>query len=268
MKTMYSQPRKRGFTLIELLVVIAIIAILAAILFPVFAQARESARLTSCLSNMKQIGMGLRMYSQDYDENFPLRRMQSPTVTEGSWKHAVLPYIKSVQIFQCPTNPAARVLDESGDPNFNPPYAATQPKMPRGYFMYHAFFKASASPGSAQWWSGLPYSEIAFEYPATTLIIGEDKDVWVDYGPWINFDPAWGAAGANWGAKHRGTDRKVNLVFIDGHAKYHDWAQTCQPINGDGTNMWAYNPSNMVYGTVDISWIDTFCQSYRDYKGQ
>src|SRR6201988_4702864 len=63
--------RNRGFTLIELLVVIAIIAILAAILFPVFAQAREKARQASCLSNMKQIGLGMTMYVQDYDETFP-----------------------------------------------------------------------------------------------------------------------------------------------------------------------------------------------------
>src|SRR5476651_819462 len=67
-------PRSRhGFTLIELLVVIAIIAILAAILFPVFARAREQARRTSCLSNMKQIGLALFMYAQDYDETLPER---------------------------------------------------------------------------------------------------------------------------------------------------------------------------------------------------
>jgi len=70
--------KRRGFTLIELLVVIAIIAILAAILFPVFAQARESARSTSCLSNLRQIGTSIRMYSQDYDENFPMGTYTGP----------------------------------------------------------------------------------------------------------------------------------------------------------------------------------------------
>src|ERR1700682_102730 len=101
--------RKRGFTLIELLVVIAIIAILAAILFPVFAQARESARTTSCLSNMKQIGLALRMYGQDYDETFPGIRILTGSdggLNKGQcWKNLVQPYIKNSQIFACPSNP-------------------------------------------------------------------------------------------------------------------------------------------------------------------
>src|SRR5258708_19715381 len=71
MNTHFGSNKRPGFTLIELLVVIAIIAILAAILFPVFAQARESARMTSCLSNLKQIGLGTMMYLQDYDERYP-----------------------------------------------------------------------------------------------------------------------------------------------------------------------------------------------------
>src|SRR5450432_3744586 len=80
------QRRRKGFTLIELLVVIAIIAILAAILFPVFAQARESARKTSCLSNQKQIGLGFLMYTQDYDSAFPSTRHGSVGVAqEGGW---------------------------------------------------------------------------------------------------------------------------------------------------------------------------------------
>src|SRR5260370_32950282 len=100
---------RRGFTLIELLVVIAIIAILAAILFPVFAQARESARAISCLSNTKQIGLGQLMYAQDYDENimpnFVTNRWLTNQVQQiaGSWHVIIQPYIKNEQILFCPS---------------------------------------------------------------------------------------------------------------------------------------------------------------------
>jgi len=96
---------RSGFTLIELLVVIAIIAILAAILFPVFAQAREKARQTSCLSNMKQIMTGVKMYAQDYDEQ-SLYYWYSYNAQLGaytSFSEMLLPYIKNTQIFICPS---------------------------------------------------------------------------------------------------------------------------------------------------------------------
>jgi len=118
---------QNAFTLIELLVVIAIIAILAAILFPVFAQARESARTTSCLSNTKQVGLGIVQYIQDYDERFPLwiycdavntanpiatgANPNVPDAPWGIWKNnhtgwdkTVQPYVKNVQVFTCPSN--------------------------------------------------------------------------------------------------------------------------------------------------------------------
>ncbi|MGC4046225.1 MAG: DUF1559 domain-containing protein [Armatimonas sp.] len=91
-----ASPRNAGFTLIELLVVIAIIAILAAILFPVFAQAREKARQTSCLSNMKQIALGVMMYAQDYDETYPLGSHLLDTATAATtWQDLIEPYVKS-----------------------------------------------------------------------------------------------------------------------------------------------------------------------------
>jgi prepilin-type N-terminal cleavage/methylation domain-containing protein/prepilin-type processing-associated H-X9-DG protein len=117
---------KRGFTLIELLVVIAIIAILAAILFPVFARAREKARQTSCLSNLKQIGLGHIMYAQDYDETYLEGRYpgeclwgHNHTNSDGlsdydGWMHHIYPYVKNKQIFICPSQQPDHCSDGSG----------------------------------------------------------------------------------------------------------------------------------------------------------
>lgn len=97
--------KPRGFTLIELLIVISIIAILAAILFPVFARARENARRASCQSNLKQISLGILQYVQDYDERFPLLYPDvTPEPNEG-WAYYIQPYMKSVQVLQCPSEP-------------------------------------------------------------------------------------------------------------------------------------------------------------------
>jgi prepilin-type N-terminal cleavage/methylation domain-containing protein/prepilin-type processing-associated H-X9-DG protein len=120
-----------GFTLIELLVVIAIIAILAAILFPVFAQAREQARKTSCLSNTKQLGLSIMMYVQDYDETYPMNSFDgmaigtadndtgSPNyISIDTWMWAIMPYIKNRQILACPSdpNPKSGVTGYDADP--------------------------------------------------------------------------------------------------------------------------------------------------------
>jgi prepilin-type N-terminal cleavage/methylation domain-containing protein/prepilin-type processing-associated H-X9-DG protein len=91
----FNTPKQAGFTLIELLVVIAIIAILAAILFPVFAQAREKARAITCVSNQKQIGLGIVMYVQDYDETLPQNQYYTPPDTRTTWADMVYPYIKN-----------------------------------------------------------------------------------------------------------------------------------------------------------------------------
>lgn len=104
------QDKRYGFTLIELLVVIAIISILAAILFPVFARARENARRASCQSNLKQIGLAFMQYNQDYDERFPKMIISSYTNANlhgqpFGWADALQPYVKSRQLYQCPSEP-------------------------------------------------------------------------------------------------------------------------------------------------------------------
>jgi len=103
---------KRGFTLIELLVVIAIIAILAAILFPVFAQAREAARKTTCLSNTKQVTLAALMYVQDYDENPPLTMATDGLTFFYTWQDLIQPYAKNYGLLICPNSPY-----KSTDPN-------------------------------------------------------------------------------------------------------------------------------------------------------
>lgn len=113
--------KRIGFTLIELLVVIAIIAILAAILFPVFARARENARRASCQSNLKQIALGVFQYTQDYDEKYPTLWIDrdgngtwsTPTTAAGDqgWAFTLQPYMKSIQIFQCPSETVSQGAD-------------------------------------------------------------------------------------------------------------------------------------------------------------
>jgi len=113
---MKAKQGKTGFTLIELLVVIAIIAILAAILFPVFAAAREKARQTSCLSNMKELGLGIAMYTNDYDSHYPgaggtcfealyPNCSQGNPCPTGQWQWVTQPYVKNWQIYECPSDP-------------------------------------------------------------------------------------------------------------------------------------------------------------------
>lgn len=122
---MYTYQNKRkdssGFTLIELLVVIAIIAILAAILFPVFAKAREKARQIQCLSNLKQLGLGILQYSQDNDEFYPQTNVPG---NHDNWAQEIYPYVKSVDVYRCPDNPDAPRFDPTnrwggGTPNLS-----------------------------------------------------------------------------------------------------------------------------------------------------
>jgi prepilin-type N-terminal cleavage/methylation domain-containing protein len=107
-RTPITSRKSAGFTLIELLVVIAIIAILAAILFPVFAKAREKARQVSCLSNQKQLGLGFLQYNQDYDDNYPTG--SAGPLGQG-WGGVIYPYVKSTGVYKCPDDATTNVAN-------------------------------------------------------------------------------------------------------------------------------------------------------------
>lgn len=114
---MYQPRNRRGFTLIELLVVIAIIAILAAILFPVFARAREQARKSACISNLKQIGTAILMYAQDYDEQIvPVATGVCPGPNAFGWGDLVQPYVKNYKVLECPSNVVKIQLNNAVNP--------------------------------------------------------------------------------------------------------------------------------------------------------
>jgi prepilin-type N-terminal cleavage/methylation domain-containing protein/prepilin-type processing-associated H-X9-DG protein len=147
---------RSGFTLIELLVVIAIIAILAAILFPVFAMAREKARATSCLSNCKQIGTSLRMYLDDYEGAYPFSWFDKG---QYGFDVALYPYTKNVQIFACPSNPQ---LPEKWAGYTGPTFG-----MIRSYAMNSAVATDNQKP---------PILETTIDAPADTIMMLETTD--------------------------------------------------------------------------------------------
>jgi prepilin-type N-terminal cleavage/methylation domain-containing protein/prepilin-type processing-associated H-X9-DG protein len=223
--------RKRtGFTLIELLVVIAIIAILAAILFPVFARARENARRASCQSNLKQIGLGLMQYSQDYDEK--LVPMWNYTGGAGTppliwWQDLVQPYVKSTQLFICPSHATrfpysyGRGNSVAGGPLPDPmdwSYVlnnVTNPPLDTGQgYIFPVHNGPTVYPGKAL---------AAIEDVATTIAVfdGGQYNV-LEITVWDRTDlgaTAAGACGAVGCVAKRHLDG-ANFLFFDGHVKF------------------------------------------------
>lgn len=217
---------KRGFTLIELLVVIAIIAILAAILFPVFARARENARRSSCQSNLKQIGLGFLQYSQDYDEMMPYQSSSAQVYfmepDNGGWKPnflwAVQPYLKSIQIYRCPSSAPSTSSPPTDLSNTN-------------YFINGVLTKTSA--GAARSMASIP--EVAAVIQIQEYLISVP----------ISYErPALDSGSGNYEAWLYNTNYSNlhfdggNLLYADGHVKWKKHSNICAidfglvPIDG------------------------------------
>ena len=211
--------RQHGFTLIELLVVIAIIAILAAILFPVFARARESARRTGCLSNMNQVTKAVLMYTQDYDEVMPYQQdgdicdyAKSP---HAVWINSTMPYVKNKQVYYCPS---ADVNKNYGLPNGDSD----------SVYWYNGH--ASAKPLAAV---PLPAESILFvEWAHRTACTGmrpypKDKCPPAKQGQ-SGTCPDTFHPNSTWGVNHQAgdpTQRGANYPFVDGHVRFRTTSQ-------------------------------------------
>ena len=243
-RNVYRRPSRKtiAFTLIELLVVIAIIAILAAILFPVFAQAREKARATSCLSNLKQVGTGIMMYTQDYDENYPLQSNdaygQSPYAQEDSpgrmsWMGGVQTYLKSIGVMQCPSSPAKTAAGDSVPTKFS-----------RTSYSYNGLL-GNFLPGQTA--NPMPVATLAgVGRPAETMLVEDVGWIWSRSQPqprWISGQWCNAISSVTVTQIHNGT---MNMLFADGHAKA---IQASRASNGlypppPATNFCLGNPAN------------------------
>jgi len=189
--------RTRAFTLIELLVVIAIIAILAAILFPVFAKAREKARQASCQSNLKQIGLAILMYAQDYDEML-VRHCYQPPSGSYPWLAAVQPYVKNWQLYMCPDNSGWR-----------------NEAMGCGGYSYNLSRLANGTT------VGCAERKMAdIPKPASLLMVTEGQDAgnaiaWVGY--WYRETNTADPSNLHPVGRH---NEGSNICFVDGHVKW------------------------------------------------
>ena len=220
--------RDRGFTLIELLVVIAIIAILAAILFPVFARAREKARQTSCLSNLKQIGIAFNMYMGDYDERYPdilMGRDTDDWTRMVGWTANLQPYVKNQDIFMCPSCSWGHVYEG----------ATLTGLVNRGY---GAICTVLGYAGSINYdstrWKGIPGNDASGYGQLQSDMSAPAENILAVDGTWWNIQPYYWERTDNTstpteavaqmynnayytvGSRH---NEMANAVFADGHAK-------------------------------------------------
>jgi prepilin-type N-terminal cleavage/methylation domain-containing protein/prepilin-type processing-associated H-X9-DG protein len=217
--------RRTGFTLIELLVVIAIIAILAAILFPVFARAREKARQTSCLSNLRQLGTSVLMYAQDYDETYPIS-FQNDNANGGAgdasqipltWPNRLLPYIKNTQVYACPSDRRTPHVDFPGC---------------RAVLQSYCWNRQFGIELTSGWYPLHVVTLAGVEAPAQCAMLWDDSSDWMA-GGWVAMyntldSPDWGGDldPDILKARHNGGD---NFMFADGHAKWYNTTQLPRP---------------------------------------
>jgi len=238
--------RRNAFTLIELLVVIAIIAILAAILFPVFAQARERARMGACLSNTRQIGTALMMYTQDYDETLPYIRFTCPgwkgkkNASCLTWKNVTRPYLKSLDVLACPSNPYGRtqpgVYSDPAKPGGNSEGWEYEPeqRMPISYAMNSC----------AQTWipaddrsAGPPTVLARLVRPAETMMVVENQQ-----RPYADVVVHWLWQPQRCEGIFAHSVKMANFIFYDGHVKSKRWLDTLYPVNKNNWQLDEPNP--------------------------
>jgi prepilin-type N-terminal cleavage/methylation domain-containing protein/prepilin-type processing-associated H-X9-DG protein len=231
--------RPSAFTLIELLVVIAIIAILAAILFPVFAQAREKARQTACLSNTRQIGTALMMYVQDYDETIPFND-NGPDFTPGKARctfDVIQPYLKNTQVYVCPSAAAAdKVPIFLNYDNTNRPLIS--------YAINNVYFWSAEQNLFGVSGTTSPVTLASIEDSAGTIFCGDSKPganlqqwAWQVIGTTLDTNakpPTLGFPGyqGQFVARHNGG---LNFTFFDGHAK---WMKLEKAAEKDASNVY------------------------------
>lgn len=247
--------QNKGFTLIELLVVIAIIAILAAILFPVFAAAREKARQSACLNNEKQIGLAMMQYTQDYDDSYPMcywnPAVNSWVPQRCAYPAALYPYIKSTGVWICPSQPPIENWRQPGA------YSYTIPGVLSGTYyqeyllntlIAYRYDKRCNYNGSSCQSNGpfVPVTTGALLTPATYIAMGECNPNDYNGAPTLDAAPAsygeWASnsctmtgpnAGCRVGIIHSGG---MNAIYCDGHVKWV--SSTLYMGQAVGANLW------------------------------